>query len=127
MPHFQLEMFSTVSVERPLLSLGANKCLCVCNLSNEFGLDVRDPVQQNFSEILKDITMFYTKKLDMLNIKLEHHQRTKMDPEHHELVHVGVVCLQLSLCLWSRKLLVIVFYEGLYVIMSSQYHKATST
>ena len=55
---------------------------------NEFGLDVRDPVQQNFSEILKDITMFYTKKLDMLNIKLEHHQRTKMDPEHHELVQV---------------------------------------
>jgi hypothetical protein len=55
---------------------------------NEFGLDVRDPVQQNFSEILKDITMYYTKKLDMLHIKLEHHQRTKQDPEHHELVHV---------------------------------------
>ena len=124
MAHFQLEMFSTVSVERPLLSLGANKCLCVCNLSNEFGLDVRDPVQQNFSEILKDITMFYTKKLDMLNIKLEHHQRTKMDPEHHELVHVRVVSLQLSLCLWSRKLLVIVFTKG---CMSSKYHKATST
>ncbi len=57
--------------------------------SNEFGLDVRDRVQQNFSEILKDITMYYTKKLDMLNIKLEHHQRTKMDEEHHELVHVS--------------------------------------
>jgi hypothetical protein len=56
--------------------------------SNELGLDVRDRVQQNFSEILKDITMYYTKKLDMLNIKLEHHQRTKMDEEHHELVHV---------------------------------------
>ena len=57
--------------------------------SNEFGLDVRDRVQQNFSEILKDITMYYTKKLDMLNIKLEHHQRTKMDEEHHELVQVS--------------------------------------
>ncbi len=51
-------------------------------------MDVRDRVQQNFSEILKDITIYYTKKLDMLNIKLEHHQRTRLDSEHHELVHV---------------------------------------
>ena len=55
---------------------------------NEFGLDIPDKIQQNFSDILNDIMMFYTKKLDMLNIKLHQHSRLQAEKVNFELAQV---------------------------------------
>jgi len=62
-------------------------CL-VSSFKNEFGLDLRDKIQQNFSDILNDIMIFYTKKLDMLNIKLQQHFRQKVEKDNFELAQV---------------------------------------
>ncbi len=44
-----------------------------------------DPITDQFSAILQDITVYYTKKLDMFRIKLEHHYRNRPDQGHYEL------------------------------------------
>ena len=36
--------------------------------------DKHDPIQEKFDMILQDITVYYTKKLDLLRIKSEQHQ-----------------------------------------------------
>lgn len=48
-------------------------------------LDSKNPVARQFATILQDITVYYTKKLDMLRIKMEHHSREKPDKAHHDL------------------------------------------
>ena len=37
-------------------------------------LDRHDPILEKFETIIQDITVYYTKKLDMLRIKSEQHQ-----------------------------------------------------
>ena len=37
-------------------------------------LDRHDPILDKFETIIQDITVYYTKKLDMLRIKSEQHQ-----------------------------------------------------
>ena len=43
------------------------------------------PLVTRFRQILQDVATYYTKKLDMLKIKLEHHQNTKPNAYHVQL------------------------------------------
>ena len=45
-------------------------------------------IETQFTSILQDITVYYTKKLDMYRIKMEHHQRTRPDRQHYELASI---------------------------------------
>ena len=40
---------------------------------------------RRFRQILADVATYYTKKLDMLRIKMEHHQNVKPNPHHVQL------------------------------------------
>ena len=46
---------------------------------------LNDAITDQFGAILQDVTVYYTKKLDMYRIKMEHHQRTRPDRGHYEL------------------------------------------
>ena len=43
-------------------------------LKDDADSDKLDPIQEKFEMILQDITVYYTKKLDLLRIKSEQHQ-----------------------------------------------------
>lgn len=43
-------------------------------LKDDADSDQHDPIQEKFEMILQDITVYYTKKLDLLRIKSEQHQ-----------------------------------------------------
>ena len=43
-------------------------------LKDDADSDKHDPIQEKFEMILQDITVYYTKKLDLLRIKSEQHQ-----------------------------------------------------
>ena len=47
-----------------------------------------DAITDQFGTILQDVTVYYTKKLDMYRIKMEHHQRTRPDKHHYELAFI---------------------------------------
>ena len=49
---------------------------------------MNDAITDQFSSILQDVTVYYTKKLDMYRIKMEHHQRTRPDKGHYELAFI---------------------------------------
>ena len=45
-------------------------------------------IETQFTGIMQDVTVYYTKKLDMYRIKMEHHQRTRPDRQHYELASI---------------------------------------
>ena len=45
-------------------------------------------IESQLTGILQDVTVYYTKKLDMYRIKMEHHQRTRPDRAHYELASI---------------------------------------
>lgn len=56
--------------------------------SNSEDEDLNDAITDQFDAILQDVTVYYSKKLDMYRIKMEHHQRTRPDKHHYELAFV---------------------------------------
>ena len=45
--------------------------------------NINDAITDQFRAILQDVTVYYSKKLDMYRIKMEHHQRTRPDNGHY--------------------------------------------
>ena len=56
--------------------------------SDEDEKSLNDAITDQFQVILQDVTVYYTKKLDMYRIKMEHHQRTRPDKRHYEVAFV---------------------------------------
>ena len=50
--------------------------------------NINDAITDQFRAILQDVTVYYSKKLDMYRIKMEHHQRTRPDNGHYELAFI---------------------------------------
>ena len=55
---------------------------------NTFRDETNDMIETQFTGIMQDVTVYYTKKLDMYRIKMEHHQRTRPDRQHYELASI---------------------------------------
>ena len=65
-----------------------------CNYLSHFSYEsdeernINDAITDQFRAILQDVTVYYSKKLDMYRIKMEHHQRTRPDNGHYELAFI---------------------------------------
>ena len=56
--------------------------------------NINDAITDQFRAILQDVTVYYSKKLDMYRIKMEHHQRTRPDNGGFQLLDVIIMELK---------------------------------
>ena len=64
------------------------KFLSLFSYESDEERNINDAITDQFRAILQDVTVYYTKKLDMYRIKMEHHQRTRPDNGHYELAFI---------------------------------------
>ena len=67
-----------------------NECnyLSLFSYESDEERNINDAITDQFRAILQDVTVYYSKKLDMYRIKMEHHQRTRPDNGHYELAFI---------------------------------------
>ena len=71
-------------------------------LKDDADSDKHDPIQEKFEMILQDITVYYTKKLDLLRIKSEQHQVIfSENVEYHDCLFIQKLKISLKLCMFT--------------------------